>query len=71
MASSTSVNKLQVMQFTALRASTGCTHDMNIQNLHDETNILPMQKHLQLHASQVRQKDPIYHKPPHRPLHCH
>ena len=34
----------------------GCTHDTNIQHLHDETNILPIQKHLQLHASQIRQK---------------
>ena len=41
------------MQNAALRA---CTHDTNIQHLHDETNILPIQKHLQLHASQVRQK---------------
>ena len=36
--------------------TTGCTHDTNIQHLHDETNILPIQKHLQLHESQVRQK---------------
>ena len=56
MASPTSINKLQVMQNAALRACTGCTHDTNIQHLHDETNILPIQKHLQLHASQVRQK---------------
>ena len=55
MASPTSINKLQVMQNAALRACTGCTHDTNI-HLHDETNILPIQKHLQLHASQVRQK---------------
>ena len=58
MASLTSINKLQVMQNAALRACTGCTHDTNIQHLHDETNILPIQKHLQLHvhAWQVRQK---------------
>ena len=56
MASPTSINKLQVMQNAALRACTGCTHDTNIQHLHDETNILPIQKHLQLHASQVRQE---------------
>ena len=55
-ASPTSINKLQVMQNAALRACTECTHDTNIQHLHDETNILPIQKHLQLHASQVRQK---------------
>ena len=56
MASPTNINKLQVMQNAALRACTGCTHDTNIQHLHDETNILPIQKHLQLHASQLRQK---------------
>ena len=47
------------MQNAALRACTGCTHDTNIQYLHDETNILPIhgiQKHLQLHASQIKQK---------------
>ena len=58
-ASPTSINKLQVMQNAALRACTECTectHDTNIQHLRDETNILPIQKHLQLHASQVRQK---------------
>ena len=56
MASSTSINKLQVMQNAALRACTGCSHDTNIQHLHDKTNILPIQKHLQLQASQVKQK---------------
>ena len=56
MTSPTSINKLQVMQNAALRACTGCTHDTNIQHLHDETNIFPIQKHLQLHASQVTQK---------------
>ena len=61
MASPTSINKLQVMQNAALRACTGCTHDTNIQHLHDETNILPIQKHLQLHASQVRQKQNTHH----------
>ena len=40
-ASPTSINKLQVMQNAALRACTGCTHDTNIQHLHDETKILP------------------------------
>ena len=56
MASQTSINKLQVMQNASLRACTRCAQDSNIQHLHDETNILPIQKHLQLHASQVRQK---------------
>ena len=35
-ASSTSINKLQVMQNAALRTATGCTQDTNIQHLHDE-----------------------------------
>ena len=65
MATPTSINKLQVMQNAALRACTGFTHDTNIQHLHDKTNILPIQKHLQLHASQVRQKAQY----PSHPLH--
>ena len=36
LASSTSINKLQVMQNAALRTATGCTQDTNIQHLHDE-----------------------------------
>ena len=36
-ASSTSINKLQVMQNAALRTDTECTQDANIQHLHDET----------------------------------
>ena len=66
MASPTSINKLQVMQNAALRACTGCTHDTNIQHLHDETNILPVQKHLHLHASQVRPKAQYPSHPLHR-----
>ena len=62
----TSINKLQVMQNAALRACTGCTHDTNIQHLHDETNILPIQNYLQLHASQVRQKAPYPSHPLYR-----
>ena len=49
LASSTSINKLQVMQNAALRTSTGCTQETNIQHLYDETLILPIQEHLQLH----------------------
>ena len=55
-ASSTSINKLQVMQNAALRTATGCTQDTNIQHLHDETLTLPIHEHLQLHASQYKQK---------------
>ena len=35
-ASSTSMNKLQVLQKTALRTATGCTQDTNIPHLHYE-----------------------------------
>ena len=54
-ASSTSINKLQVMQ------------DTNIQHLHDETLTLPIHKHLQLYASQYKQKT----QHPSHPLHKH
>ena len=37
LASSTSINKLQVMQITTLITATGCTQDANIQHIHDET----------------------------------
>ena len=63
-ASSTSINKLQVMQNAALRTATGCTQDTNIQHLHDETLTLPIHEHLQLHASQYKQKTHS-HRPPH------
>ena len=60
-ASSTSINKLQVMQNAALRTATGCTHDTNIQQLHDETLTLSIHEHLQLHTSQYKQKHNIHH----------
>ena len=49
LASSTSINKLQVMQNAALRTSIRYTQNTSIQHLHDETLILPIQEHLQLH----------------------
>ena len=52
-ASSISIKKLQGMQNAALRTTIGCTQDTNI---HDETLILPIHEHLQLHASQSKQK---------------
>ena len=66
-ASSTSINKLQVMQNAALRTATGCTQDTNIQHLHDESLTLPIHEHLQLHASQYKQKT----QHPSHPLHKH
>ena len=49
LASSTSINKPKVMQNAALRTATGCTQDTHIQHLLDETLILPIHEHLQLH----------------------
>ena len=60
LSSSTSINKLQVMQNAALRTATGCTQDTNIQHLHDETLVLPIHEHLQLHTSQYKQKTSPY-----------
>ena len=65
LASSTSINKLQVMQNAALRTATRCTQDTNIQHLHDETLTLPIDEHLQLHTSQYKQKT----QHPSHPLH--
>ena len=56
LASSTSINKRQVMQNIALRTAIECTQDTHIQHLHDEPLILPIHEHLQLHASQYKQK---------------
>ena len=66
-ASSTSINKLQVMQNAALGTATGCTQDTYIQDLHYETLTLPIHEHLQLHASQYKQKT----QHPSHPLHKH
>ena len=67
LASSTSINKLQVMQNAALRTTTGCTQDTNIHHLHDETLTLLIHEHLQLHASQHKHKT----QHPSHPLHKH
>ena len=67
LASSTSINKLHVMQNAALRTATGCTQDTKIQHLHDETLIFPIHEHLQLHASQYKHKT----QHPSHPLHKH
>ena len=60
-ASSTSINKLQVMQNAALSTATWCTQD--IQHMHDETLTLPIHEHLQLHASEYKKKHNIHHIP--------
>jgi hypothetical protein len=55
-ASNTNISKLQTIQNTALRISTGCTRDTNTQHLHEETKSLPIDKHIKLHSSLFRQK---------------
>ena len=50
-----------------MRTDTGCTQNTNIQHLHDETLTLPIHEHLQLHASQYKQKT----QHPSHPLHKH
>ena len=64
LASSTSINKLQIMQHS--ETATGSTPYTNI-HLHDETLILPIHEHLQLHVSQFKQKT----QHPSHPLHKH
>ena len=64
-ASTAGITKLQAIQDMALRIATGCTSDTNIQHLHNETNILPLNAHLKLHSSQLRQKS----QHPTHPLH--
>src|SRR5580692_7274710 len=44
------------MMMMMMMMHTGCTADTNTQHLHEETNILPVDTHLKLHASQLRQK---------------
>ena len=63
LASSTSINKLQFMHNAASRTATWCTQDTNIHHLHVETLILPIHEHLQLYASQYKQKHNIHHTP--------
>ena len=55
-ASSTNIEALQTVQNSALRTITGCTRDTNVAHLHQETKILPIDTHLRLHASQLRQQ---------------
>ena len=49
-------NKLQTIQNWALRTITGCTLDTNVHHLHTETKILPIDTHMELHGSQLRQQ---------------
>ena len=65
-ASSTSINKLQVMQNAALRTATRYIQDTHIQHMHDDTLILPIHEHLQLHVSQYKQKTQNLSHPLHK-----
>ena len=67
LASSTSINKLQVMHNAAWELPQGCTQDTNIKHMHGETLILPIHEYLRLHASQCRQRT----QHPSHPLHRH
>ena len=57
---------LQVKENQGLRIASGSTSDTNINHIHDETKILPIQKHLRLHSSQLRQKASHPDNPLHR-----
>ena len=54
--SNTNMNKLQTIQNSALRTITGCTLDTNTHHLHTKTKILPIDTHMKLHGSQLRQQ---------------
>ena len=56
LASSTSINKLRVIQDAALQTATGCTQYTNIPHLHDKTLVIPIHEHLHLHSSQYKQE---------------
>ena len=57
---------LQVKENQGLRIATGCTSDTNINHINDETKILPIEKHLRLHSSLLRQKASHPDHPLHR-----
>src|ERR1700730_2431747 len=54
--SNTSMQKLKTVQNTALRVATGCTADTNINHIHQETKVLPLKDHCNLHTSNLKQK---------------
>ena len=66
--------KCSIMQYSSLfqrrkgglRIATGYTSDTNINHIHDETKILPIEKHLRLHSSLLRQKASHPDHPLHR-----
>ena len=63
--SNTNIKKLQTIQNTALQINTGSTQHTNTQNLHEETKVFPMDTHLKLHATQLKQTTQIQMHPLH------
>ena len=63
--SSTSISKLQRLQNSALRISTGCVKMSAIGHLHAETQILPVKDHLSLLCSQFLARTLIPSHPSH------
>ena len=49
--SNSRMKKLQILQNNCLRIATGCLAKTNINHLHNETKILPLQEHITLHCS--------------------
>ena len=49
------IKKLQTIKNIALRIAIGCTRDTNTQHLHNKTKILPIDTHLKLHVTQLKQ----------------
>ena len=50
--SNTNIQKLQVVQNSALRIATGCVRSTDLDHLHRETKILPVKNHLSLLSAQ-------------------
>ena len=61
----TNIKKLQTIQNTTLRITTGCTRDTNTQHLLDKTKVLLMDAHLKFYAIQLKQLTQIQTHPLH------
>ena len=49
----THLQKLQVIQNTALRIATGCVRSTPITHLHEETQVLPLKDHMNMRGTQI------------------
>ena len=65
--STSNINRLQIIQNSALRIATGCLKMSPIQHLHSETKVLPVQEHLSLICTQflARALQPTHPSHPH------